>query len=842
MTYLLSKNYEDKQPVFLQDPYIDGTPQVGNTLTVRWFVPGYSATDPDWSVEYQWYWGAEDTTLTEEEFDETGQTLIPTTDHLSGYLSCRVAVTNPSGTVVKFAANVGPVTDYSAPSGTVVTPPQFTQEATLVGTPQAGRTLSVNYAVAEVPGISYSYQFTWFRDADGVDSPSPDETVSGATASQYTAGAADVTNHLKCRVRCSNLAGTTESITTYSAEIQPADESIPVDATVIDAGWLASTANGGPDGPWILKGSGKYFYCTTDITRSAPSGSKSAMFYVASPDITLDLNGHTLTYHSGTAPATLPSGGTVVGQGHVGICLYIDWYNTEIAISGATSPNNFILKNGTLIGTGNGVQGNAIYGYRSLGIAIKNMRIEAAPGQDAMVLACLNHGGKTVEVTDSILIATTTTSRNRHDGPANLKNGEGAMYVARNVIAGGNSGIICGSNSLIEDNIIAQNSTVTNGYSIWLYRNSGVVARNNICIPTTGRGFLCNAGSNHTFDGNVLLHLEEANAEFNDVLNPPALRARYDFSNIAYTNNFSLGIASNAYTACSTMYVGQSTINGIVQSVVQGNTGYAVWSGTGEDNDLDYARAFALENHVGPGQTDFSNNALYSNHQVVGVEGYDGQCVADPAYPFRNNTLGFADGDTAYAAFAAALDAKLAEWSLTADVLAEAQSRIASAKSLASGLCTGQPVLASAKFWFTLWRSEPSFCDLLDTTFAGGASPLSYAAFTTARTGSRAYRDKVSAYVRIMNESAPVASQTVTVTPVVISTSAPGGDVFSAITDANGYVELQAIRNALTRGVSSGNLTAQTETHVDIAVAGVGSTQRVAIGDFPNLTTVNLGA
>ena len=847
MTYLLSKNYEDKAPVFLQDPYIDGTPQVGNTLTVRWFVPGYSATDPDWSVAYQWYWGPANTTLTEEEFDETGQTLTCTADHLTGYLSCRVAVTNPSGTVVKFAANAGPVTDYSAPSGTVVSAPQFNQPATLVGTPQAGRTLSVNYDVSEVPGVSYSYQFTWYRDSDGVDSgspPSPEEVISGAGASQYVPTGADVGKHIKCRVRCTNLAGTTDSTTGYSSQIAAADDSVPVGAIVIDAGWLASTTNGGPNGPWILKQSGGYYLFDTDVTQAPPPGARGAMFYVANTNITVDLNGHTITYHSGTAPAT-PSTATNIQPeatmlGNVGICLYIAFHNTEISIPGAAfEPLGCVVKNGTLAGAGTGSYGSAIYGQRTCGISIKDMRIEAPAGRDAFCISFKSAVGGATEITDNVLIANTLTSHNRHGGPANVLVPNGVSYIARNAIIGGNSGIVCGGGSLVEQNVISHRSTVTNGYAVWLYRNSGVTVRNNVCIPLTGRGMLWNAGSNHLCTDNVFLHLEEQNAEFGGDLDPPAVRARYDFSNCTYANNFSLGFASSAYTAAISLYIGPIA-SGTVPSSAYNNTGYVVFSGAITDATNDSAKCFALEGFKPPGRMDIFENAFYSNHFVVGVEGSDGECITDNSYPIRRNTLGFADGDTAYAAFVTAVDTKLATFSLTSDVLAAATSRVNEIKTLMSGLLSGVAVRSDAKFWYSMFLSLPSHCDIVDTTFAGGSSPLSWGGLTTARTGVKVYRDLVSANVRILDGPAQaVANQQVTVSPVVVATDHPNGDIYTTTTDASGYAELLAIRNALTRNASPGDLAAQTETHVDVSVAGVGS-KRVAIGDFPSLTELDL--
>lgn len=62
-------------------------------------------------------------------------------------------------------------------------------------------------------------------------------------------------------------------------------------ATTIDGAWLASAANGGPDGPWLLNTADETFKLGVDVT------AQETAFVVAQSGITLDLNGKTVTYN-----------------------------------------------------------------------------------------------------------------------------------------------------------------------------------------------------------------------------------------------------------------------------------------------------------------------------------------------------------------------------------------------------------------------------------------------------------------------------------------------------------------------------------------------------------------
>lgn len=870
MTYLLSKNYEDKTPVFLQDPYIDGTPQVGNTLTARWFVPGYDATDNDWSVAYQWYWGAADTTLTEEEFDETGQTFICTSDHLTGYLSCRVAVTNPSGTVVKFAANVGPVTDYSSPGGASVPAPSFSQLPVLVGTPQVGRSIACEFSINQVEGVVYDYSYTWYRDEDGVDSgtpPAPDEEIGGISGSSYTITAADQGKHLKCRATASNLAGSVQHTTNYSAEVQAADNTIPPGAIVIDSGWLATASNGGPDGPWILKQSGGYYYLTTDVTMTG----KRAAFYIANNNITLDLNGHTITYDTGVhvyadynvqtevTPERVGAYAAPVNEmGKVGICLYLSWVNTEIAIPGAAEPVTTTIKNGSLIGTGTGTCGHGIWGHRSNALTIRDMRIESGYGRDSHAVCFINGGATTY--TDSIFISHTRTTRNRQAFPATLFCGSNARpYVARCVIIGGNAGLTSSSYGVIENNVISQSSWHTNGWGLLSYGAVGITVRNNVIIPLAGRGIYFDNGpaaTDNVAHGNVVLAWEHPNVEYTATetigarLNASCFKQRYAAQRNQFYNNSCLAVGgyysgqswgnNGVFATPPTSYRNTTASCIDVLEYGTGSTGNQFFNNTlravfygAPTSFRDVAAPIAAEgpptSYVNGGNTEIYQNDCFSNDIMVLADWDDGGGRMRTTW--LNNSFTWQDGQTSYAQFVADVDAKIATLGLTDAVAAAADGRWTAVKAKLSPLINTSygNLQARRAFWFYDYYGHAGkdiVLQFANSTFGESVSPTTVHRWASPITfASMSLKFGRTATVIVLSGGLPVANATVSVTPGGLASPTPlNTDVTTATTDSNGYATLTFWDTALTR--AEGNSGAPAPTTVltsTVAVAGVGS-------------------
>ena len=75
---------------------------------------------------------------------------------------------------------------------------------------------------------------------------------------------------------------------------------------------------------------------------------KGTAIYIAAPNVTLDLNGHTIYYGSDNYVENVWQFGP---NGRHGVVLW-SYYNTEISIPGATASNNVTIKNGSIIDEG----------------------------------------------------------------------------------------------------------------------------------------------------------------------------------------------------------------------------------------------------------------------------------------------------------------------------------------------------------------------------------------------------------------------------------------------------------------------------------------------------------
>ena len=237
--------------------------------------------------------------------------------------------------------------------------------------------------------------------------------------------------------------------------------------------------------------------------------------YVAAPDVTIDLNGKTLSYGSDGA------------DHRHGVLLYISWFNTEITIPNAKTPERCRIINGKIQHAGNGKSSHAIYSRRSYGAMVESVHVDVN-GEDSCTVKYLTGnrdivGNVIPTIRDCHLVARAISTANRHAGPANVE-AAGEILIERSVLLGGNSATHIGSNSVVRKSILSHSGFDTNGYGVFLYRKNDVTVEDNIIVPTQGRGVILNAGSRNLVRRNVILHLEQPNAEFGDNLNPPAIR------------------------------------------------------------------------------------------------------------------------------------------------------------------------------------------------------------------------------------------------------------------------------------------------------------------------------
>jgi len=582
-------------------------------------------------------------------------------------------------------------------------------------------------------------------------------------------------NSLTISATVGGTAATTQrnvTVTNPNASTDTLTNGVTVQAynpLLIDAAWLS--ANG--PAPYWLEQSGATYVLDTDVTTPGTA------FYIADTNITFDLNGHTIFYNS--------AGGT----NKWGICLYVSWSNTEVspARPGAVTPTGFTYTNGSIVCHTAGDSCHAVYGRGGQNSVCYDMSL-TSKGKDSY---CVSFPYGNAEISHSYLECQSTTTFNRHQGPAAVKLSE-KLTARFNVLKGGNSAFVCGTNSIIEKNVVRHSGFATNGYGGWFYRYDNITCSDNIIIPSNGRGILANAGNNHTYDGNVILHLEAPNAEFGTALNPPAVRARYEARGIVYTNNISLGIAGTGLTGCSTIYL-TNYDNQDLPCQFTGNNGTTILVGSPGGNF--YAQPVTMESQglksgvVQPTKDVIDNNTFRSNHTMVRTSGYDGSSFQER--PMIGNTFEFVTGATAATDFETALNSKMA--TIGAEFLAH---RLVQAEALVDeaiaqiASISGQGLQTTRQFWWAMEQNvtgNPTItATVTDSTLGGGVDPetLNYLALRELPCSLRVGYQYTYQLQDPENGNAPVPNVDVTATNNV-------GDVFTLRSDGSGNVSVPII-------------------------------------------------
>ena len=180
-------------------PIINGTPQVGETLT----VDASSITDADGMTggfNYQWTAndGSDDTDIA----GATGAAYTLVDDDAGKTVKVRVSFTDDAG----YAESL-----TSEPTAVVTPKPNSpaTGLPTINGTPQVGETLTVDASsITDADGITGGFNYQWTAN-DGVN----DADIAGATGAAYTLVDDDAGKTVKVRVSFTDDAGYAESLT-----------------------------------------------------------------------------------------------------------------------------------------------------------------------------------------------------------------------------------------------------------------------------------------------------------------------------------------------------------------------------------------------------------------------------------------------------------------------------------------------------------------------------------------------------------------------------------------------------------------------------------------------------
>ena len=188
-------------------PTIDGTAQVGETLTAD--TSGIADADRLTNVSYSYQWltnnGTADTDIT----GATDSTYTVAAADEGKTIKVRVSFTDDAGNEETLTSAATDTVSFAVQQQVVNTP--ATGQPTISGTVQVGETLTADTSgIADADGLtSVAYRYQWL--ADGAD-------IAGATAGTYTLVDADEGAAVKVRVSFTDDAGNEETLTSAATD------------------------------------------------------------------------------------------------------------------------------------------------------------------------------------------------------------------------------------------------------------------------------------------------------------------------------------------------------------------------------------------------------------------------------------------------------------------------------------------------------------------------------------------------------------------------------------------------------------------------------------------------
>ena len=388
------------------------------------------------------------------------------------------------------------------------------------------------------------------------------------------------------------------------------------------------------------------FYLANDVTSSG-----GTCFWIDANNITLNLNGHTITY--GGTTESLPTPGIVLA----------DSFYTGIFQSGTTTNHNgFILTGpGTIQDAPSDatIQNAAIWAGQTAGNispapSIKDVTFTTNGSKANAIYATFTLSGWDIESNTINMNNNTPLSLSDrsaflgmaiHIGDPEQAAGVIADTISNNTITAAQQGGIrtTHQNAVIDGNDITFNSKTSNDFCVDSPADGQTVHLNN-CHPTSGRGLHVNA-SNTTLSNNTINVIElKQNAEYGTPPGTPngcELDGTYgiqvefdDFQGIAPTN---VQISNNGITAtandCDAIGMRMTSMDTSGTVTWTSNT---VTTTNSAGVGLDYGISFDADQEGGSNFS-FVTNTINSMHAYVGV-GYDGNASTIGAGQTWNGT------------------------------------------------------------------------------------------------------------------------------------------------------------------------------------------------------------
>lgn len=241
--------------------------------------------------------------------------------------------------------------------------------------------------------------------------------------------------------------------------------------------------------------------------------SAGTCFAIGAHGITLDMNGKTVTYGTGSAARMY---GVAVPSSSITRRPYFP--DTNIPDSAFVGADNVTIRNGTIVQGGTGTESYAIYLWGADNLTVRDTHT-TVQGDDTGNIY-FNYSGHST-VFSNTMVNNSTVVTNRHQGRDVLgwEGGSGYLDVHDNTISGGpqygirvRQGDATGP-AAIYRNTVNHNGRVANPYAIGISINNASVYENTI-NPVNGRGIHIAGVNNADVYSNTITVREGANPEY----------------------------------------------------------------------------------------------------------------------------------------------------------------------------------------------------------------------------------------------------------------------------------------------------------------------------------------
>jgi len=280
-----------------------------------------------------------------------------------GFSSVQIGNNSASQAFAIVADNIS----VSTGSTGTATPPANTSPPTISGTATQGSTLTANPGTwSGTTPITYIYQW---RRCDGVGANCAD--VSGATATTYVLGSADVNATLRVTVTATNAVGTSSSVSAPTAVVAAASSASPptntAPPTISGTPTQGSTLNGSP-GTWSGTAPITFAYqwrrCdSAGATCADVAGATATTYLLGSPDVGSTMRLVVTAGNSAGSGVATSSATTVVQPGSTQSGVVALWHMDET--SGSVMHDSVAGHDGTLFSVALGQPGflGAAFGF-----------------------------------------------------------------------------------------------------------------------------------------------------------------------------------------------------------------------------------------------------------------------------------------------------------------------------------------------------------------------------------------------------------------------------------------------------------------------------------------------